>query len=142
MTVDLAAPRVGDAIPGTRKTIYQRALDETQFSADSIHSNDYTRTKGYPGALVSAYVLNGYMSEMMVNLFGWSWFSSGRISLTFIGKGVQQGDQVVCGGQVKAVEDGPDGRRIILEIWMDKADGARPVIGEASAIWAPQPAAS
>ena len=137
MTVDLADLRVGDAIPGTRKTIYQRALAESQFSKDSIHNDDYTRTKGYPGALVSAYVLAGYMSELMVNLFGWSWFSTGRIGLTFIGKGVQQGDPVTCGGRVKALEDGPDGRRVVVEIWMDKEDGGRPVIGEASAIWAP-----
>jgi hypothetical protein len=137
MAVDLWVPRVGDAIAGTRKTIYQRALAESQFSADSIHNDDYTRTKGYPGALVSAYVLNGYMSEMMVNLFGWSWFSTGRISLTFIGKGVQQGDPVVCGGRVKAVQGHPDGPRVFVDTWMDKADGTRPVIGEASAVWAP-----
>ena len=136
MPVDLAAPRVGDAIPGARKTIYQRALAESRFSDDSIHNDDYTRTKGYPGALVSAYVLNGYMSEMMVNLFGWSWFSTGKIALTFVGKGVQQGDPVVCGGRVKAIE----GDRVVVEIWMDKEDGSRPVIGEASAVWAPNAA--
>ncbi len=135
MAVDLAELRVGDAIPGTHKTIYQRALAENQFSPDSIHNDDYTRAKGYPGALVSAYVLNGYMSEMMVRLFGWSWFSTGRIDLTFIGKGVQQGDRVTCGGCVKALEDAPNGRRVIVEIWMDKEDGGRPVVGEASAIW-------
>jgi hypothetical protein len=136
MVVDLRSPRVGDTIPGTRKTIYQRALAESRFSADSIHNDDYTRTKGYPGALVSAYVLNGYMSEMMVNLFGWSWFSTGRISLTFIGKGVQQGDAVACDGRVTAIDDHPDGSRVFVDIWMDKTDGTRAVVGEASAVWA------
>ena len=136
MVVDLAEFSVGDAIPGTRKTIYQRALAEIQFTSESIHNDDYTRAKGYPGALVSAYVLNGYMSEVMVNLFGWSWFSTGRINLTFVGKGVQQGDAVACGGRIKALEDGPGGRRIVVEVWMDKEDGTRPVVGEASAVWA------
>ncbi len=135
MALELAEPRLGDPVPSTRKTIYQRALVEATFSAESIHNDDYTRAKGYPGALVSAYVLNGYMSEMLVAFFGWTWFTSGHIALTFIGKGVQQGDEVVCGGRIKSIEDGAEGRRVILDIWMDKADGARPVIGEASAIW-------
>jgi hypothetical protein len=138
MTETRLIPVVGDPVPGTRKTIFQRALAESQFSADSIHNDDYTRTKGYPGALVSAYVLAGYMSEMLVGFFGWSWFSTGHIKLTFVGKGVQQGDEAVCGGRVTAVEDTPEGWRVLVEVWMDKPGGARPVVGEASAIWAPE----
>lgn len=34
-----------------------------------IHNDSYTKAAGYPGALVSAYVLAGYMSELLVNFF-------------------------------------------------------------------------
>jgi hypothetical protein len=136
MGADSEHARVGDELETCEKVIYQRALAEREFSAESIHNDDYTRRRGYPGALVSAYVLCGYMSEPLVRFFGTSWFTTGQISLRFIGKGVQQHDLVRCGGTVREiVPDGePVGRRVFLDIWMEKADGARPVIGTASAI--------
>jgi hypothetical protein len=78
------------------------------------------------------------MSEPMVRLFGESWFTSGKISLTFIGKGVQQGDAVTIGGRVTDVRTVAGGAEVHLELWMDKADGARPVIGRASGLIASQ----
>jgi hypothetical protein len=128
--------RVGDELETCEKVIYQRALAEREFSAESIHNDDYTRRQGYPGALVSAYVLCGYMSEPLVRFFGMSWFTTGEISLRFIGTGVQQHDLVRCGGTVREIvpDGGSSGRRVFLDIWMEKTDGARPVIGTASAI--------
>ncbi len=128
--------RIGDQLEAREKIIYQRALAEREFSAESIHNDDYTRRQGYPGALVSAYVLCGYLSEPLVRFFGASWFTSGEISLRFIGEGVQQHDLVRCGGTVRdIVSDGDHlDRRVFLDIWMEKANGVRPVVGTASAI--------
>jgi hypothetical protein len=128
--------RVGDQLETCEKVVYQRALAEREFSAESIHNDDYTRRQGYPGALVSAYVLCGYLSEPLVRFFGASWFTSGEISLRFIGKGVQQHDLVRCGGTVREITPDDDHlhRRVVLDIWMEKANGVRPVIGTASAI--------
>lgn len=120
--------QVGDEIPPLDKVVYQRALDEREFSEDSIHNDDHTRQHGYPGALVSSYVLCGYMSEPMVELFGASWFTTGKIRLTFIGTGVQQGDPVRIGGRVKEI----DGGRATVELWMEKEDGGTAAVGEAS----------
>ena len=137
---DAEHARVGDQLETREKVVYQRALAERAFSAESIHNDDYTRRQGYPGALVSAYVLCGYMSEPLVRFFGASWFTSGEISLRFIGKGVQQHDLVRCGGIVREIAPDSDHqrRRVFLDIWMEKADGVRPVIGTASAI-VPEP---
>lgn len=130
-----ATAQVGDRLDFPEKVIYQRALAEREFSSESIHNDDYTRRQGYPGALVSAYVLCGYMSEPLVEFFGPSWFTSGEIALKFVGKGVQQGDLVRPGGTVREIAEEGDGtRRIFLDLWMDKPDGARPVVGTASAL--------
>jgi hypothetical protein len=131
-----ARPQAGYQLPQLEKTIFQRALAERSFSEDSIHNNDYTTQHGYPGALVSAYVLAGYMSEPMVTFFGKSWFTTGEIALRFIGKGVQQGNKVTIGGAVREVQEAADGAspRVVLDIWMEKDGGVRPVIGTASAV--------
>ncbi len=135
--IDAAADlQQGYQLPSIEKTIFQRALAERDFSKDSIHNDAYTKQQGYPGALVSAYILAGYMSEPMVSFFGSSWFTSGEMSLRFIGKGVQQGDRVSCGASVREVQAGGAGAapRVMLDVWMEKADGTRPVLGTASAI--------
>src|ERR1700684_2326862 len=137
--VDRAADlHVGYQLPPVEKTIYQRALAERSFSADSIHNDQYTTQHGYPGALVSAYILAGYMSEPMVTFFGKSWFTTGEIALRFIGKGLQQGDQVTCGASVREISNASPGEspRVIFDVWMEKDGGIRPVQGTASALLA------
>jgi hypothetical protein len=129
------AIRVGDDIPATHKIVYQRALAEREFSVDSIHSDGHTRQHGYPGALVSAYVIAGYITEPLVRFFGESWLTTGTYKLKFIGKGLQQGDPITCGAVVTGIEKLADGdQRLSLEVWIEKDGGVRPVIGQASAI--------
>jgi hypothetical protein len=127
--------RLGMEIPPLTKTAYQRALDELSFSGDSIHNDAYTRRQGYGGALMSAYVLCGYMSELMVNFFGHHWMRGSRISLTFINGGVQQGDRITCRGRVTAATEYEDGLRVKAEIWMEKGEPSKKVVvGAASAV--------
>jgi hypothetical protein len=128
--------QVGDQLPPVEKTIFQRALAERSFSADSIHNNEYTTKHGYPGALVSAYVLAGYMSEPMAEFFGKSWFTTGEIALRFTGKGLQQADRVTCGAAVREVGNASPGEppRVVFDVWMEKVGGIRPVQGTASAL--------
>jgi len=126
--------RVGKKIPQVRKISYQRSLDETVFLPDSIHNNDYTRTKGYAGALTSSYVLCGYMSEMLMNFFGPSWLKGGKISLKYIGGGVQQGDEITCRGVIAERTEEEDGIRLKLDIWMEKGEGIKVAVGTASGV--------
>jgi hypothetical protein len=132
-----AAPRIvapGVQLEPTRKKIFQRSFVTKTYGRDSIHNDEYTRKNGYPGALISAYVLSGMVSELLVNFFGESWVTTGKYHLKFIGKGLQQGNVVQCGGVVTAVEDcGGGDRRVCFDVWIEK-DGSRPVIGTASGI--------
>jgi hypothetical protein len=112
----------GLEIPGTDKVVYQRALERSTFSDDSSHNDDNARKFGYPGALVSAYVLSGLMSEPLVSFFGAAWFTGGSLALTFVGKGVQQGDRVAIRGTITGVEPGDDGTLVTADISMTKGD--------------------
>ncbi len=125
---------VGSEIPAVRKVSYQRSLDENVFAADSIHNNGYTQSKGYAGALTSSYVLCGYMSELLVNFFGAGWLQGGRISLTFIDGGVQQGDEITCRGVIVERVEEEDGVRLEVDIWMEKGEGVKVAVGKASGV--------
>lgn len=122
----------GTPIASIHKRAYQRALDESRFASNSIHNDAYTRKHGYAGALMSAYVLCGYMSELLVAHFGPSWLQGGWFGVTFINGGVQQGDAIILGGSVERVVQSPDGARQELAIWIDKGDGKRVVSGRAT----------
>lgn len=125
---------VGGEIPPLRKVAYQRALEELRFSSDSIHNDEYTRSHGYAGALLSAYVLCGYMSELVVGFFGCDWLRGSELSLTFINGGVQQGDEVTCRGRITGRTKREDGVQIDLEVWMEKGAATKVVVGKASGV--------
>jgi hypothetical protein len=124
---------VGHAIPSTEKVVYQRALERSTFSDDSSHNDDNAKKFGYPGALVSAYVLSGLMSEPLVSLFGAAWFTGGSLALTFVGKGVQQGDRVAIGGTITGVEAGDGGTVVTADVSMVKG-GVVVVVGQARCV--------
>jgi hypothetical protein len=126
--------KVGSEISPVSKVSYQRSLDENVFMPDSIHNDDYTRTKGYAGALTSSYVLCGYMSEMLVNFFGAGWLKGGKIALTYIDGGVQQGDRITCHGVIMEGIEEEDGIRLNLDLWMEKGEGVKVAVGKASGV--------
>ena len=61
---------VGMEVPPIKKVAYQKALDIGNFLPDSSHKDNYAQSKGYPSALLSGYILCGYINEFLVNSFG------------------------------------------------------------------------
>jgi len=123
---------VGREIPPLTKIAYQRALHEQTFLTDSIHDDNYARSHGYAGALVSGYTLNEYMSQMLIDFFGPNWLRGGVISQDFIDGGVQEGDKITCRARiVRMVEEGTS-LRLDLDIWMEKSREVKVLVGQAS----------
>ena len=121
-------------IPSLRKTAYQRELHEQVFPATSIHNPAYARSKSYAGALVSGYVLGCYMSEMLLSFFGPNWLRGGAFEVTFINGGVQEGDEVICRGAVVERSREAVSIRANLDVWIEKGQGVKVVVGKASGI--------
>jgi len=123
--------QIGMAVPPVRKEAYQRALDVGDFRPGSSHLDGYAQSRGYSGALLSGYLLCGYINEFMVNFFGEKWFYGGEISLAFINKGVRQHDMVTIKGTVVSKNVEKDGVRVNIDFWMEKDDGVKVVVGQA-----------
>jgi 3-hydroxybutyryl-CoA dehydratase len=130
----------GIEIPSVVKVAYQRALHENTFLSDSSHNEEYARSIGYPGRLVSGYVLCAYLSEMLVNFFGPGWLKGGKFSAMFISPGVQEGNVLTCRGIV-ADEVGEESRkRASLDIWIERMPRLKVVVGKASGVLSEAPA--
>jgi len=122
---------IGMEVPPVKKIAYQRALDIGDFREDSSHKDNYAQTKGYPAALLSGYILCGYISEFLVNFFGAGWLKSGQVSLAFV-KAVHQNYEITISGTVKEKKAVRGGAKVTIDFWLESAGGTRHVVGEAS----------
>lgn len=129
-----AKGEAGVEIPSVVKTAYQWSLHEREFLPDSSHNEEYAKSKGYPGRLVSGYVLCAYMTEMLVNFFGPGWLKGGKFSAMFISPGVQEGDVLTCRGIIADEVSEKAGKHVNLNIWIEKMTGLKVVVGKASGI--------
>jgi hypothetical protein len=125
---------IGREIPSITKIAWQRALHEKTFLSDSIHDDKYTRSHGYAGPLVSGYILNEYMSQMLVDFFGPYWLKGGVISQNFINGGVQEGDSLTGYGRIIGMSESKADIRLYLDIWMEKNKGTKILVGKASGL--------
>ena len=122
---------VGMEVPPVIKVAYQKALDVGNFREDSSHKDNYAQTKGYPSALLSGYILCGYISEFLVNFFGAGWLKGGEVSLAFV-KAVHQNYEITIRGTVKEKRAVRGGAKVAIDFWIEGAGGTRHVVGEAS----------
>ena len=123
-------PDPGREIPSFTRIAYQRALDEFPFLDDSSHKDDYARTKGYPAALLSGYVLCGYLSKYFEDFFGPDWFCGGEIELAFI-KAVHQKQPITIRASITEKIGGKDGTRLTLAFRIQQENGSINVKGRA-----------
>jgi hypothetical protein len=125
-----ADPGPGPEIPSFTRIAYQRALDEFPFLDDSSHKDDYARTKGYPAALLSGYVLCGYLSKYFEDFFGPDWFTGGEIELAFI-KAVHQKQPITIRASITEKTAGKDGSHLTLAFLIQQENGPINVKGRA-----------
>jgi acyl dehydratase len=125
--------RVGMELTPLTRAAYQRALDEFPFLPDSSHKDDYARTKGYASALLSGYILCGYISKYMVEFFGPGWLQGGKIELAFV-KAVHQREQITIKATVIEKTEQKDGTLVKLDFWIEKGEGIKVVVGNATGV--------
>ena len=122
---------IGEEIPSVTKTAYMPIDPNTR---NVIHTDDYARDFGMRGALIGGSTLLSYVLEMLYNYFGENWLYHGKIKVSYIGGGAINSDVVTAHGQISAIESEEEGDRLILDVWMEKEDGSKIVIGEANCI--------
>ena len=76
-----------------------------------------------------------FLSQMMTERFGAGWYVGGRMSANLVNV-LWQKEDVTCRGHVTALGGEGAARRAHLQVWCEKPDGAKVVMGSASAIQA------
>ncbi|MYB76909.1 MAG: MaoC family dehydratase [Chloroflexi bacterium] len=100
--------------------------------AKNVHTDlAAARRSGLPTRAASGAMCLGYLTELLVDLFGEAWLSHGELTSKFIGI-VDAGDDIVSKATVTNVEKTKSGVRIFLDVLCENQDGTPVVVGTAS----------
>jgi hypothetical protein len=105
------------------------------FSPGTNYHNDAGEAKklGFPDIVVQGMMPICFLSEFMTRRFGEGWYAGGRMSVNLVNVLWGGDGAAVCRGVVR--EYTPEGarRRAHCEVWAEKPDGTKIIVGTASA---------
>lgn len=94
---------------------------------------EVARKAGLDRLLVQGQQQVGYLTELLTNFFGKSWFVSGYLKVKFI-RPVLVGETLVCRGKIVNKKEENGKVRLELEIWNENSKGELTTVGWANAI--------
>jgi acyl dehydratase len=100
----------------------------------TIHTDlEFAKSCGLPTRAASGAMFEGYLTELMVDLFGESWLRHGKMSLTFIAI-VDPGDTLVPKSVVRSKQAEGSGVGFVMEVWCENQHGNKVVVGTATGL--------
>jgi hypothetical protein len=132
MNATVATP-VGSPLPELRIHATNVSARTDRNFEQNIHDDSTAQRLGFRRGFVAGGQTQAWLGKVIVDYFGAAIFTTGRDQTTYIAP-VFEDDDVVIGGVVKerVPEDG--GVRLVCDIWLEKADGARAIAGSVSAV--------
>jgi acyl dehydratase len=100
----------------------------------SYHTDrEMARALGFPDIVVQGMMSVCFISEIMTRNFGAGWFCGGKLNVSLVNV-VWPNDRLTVRGKMR--EEIPEGSktRVHADVWCEKADGVKTVVGTASAL--------
>ena len=100
----------------------------------NIHTDlEFAKSCGLSERNVSGTMFEGYLTELMIDLFGESWLREGSMSLVFV-RMVNVGETLQAKAVVKSRQVEHSVVRFVMEVWCENKLGEKVVLGTASGI--------
>ena len=97
--------------------------------AKNVHTDlAFAQQSGLPTRAASGAMMQGYLCELMVDLFGAGWLEQGQLSLKFI-RIVDVGDTITARARVSARRPEAGATRFDLQVWCENQRGEHVVVG-------------
>ena len=132
MAVDQAAGP-GTQLPELRVRAQNVQARSGRAEEENIHDDATAQRLGFQRGFVAFGQSLGWMSRMLVGYFGLSYYETGRFECRFRAPIFDDDDVSVRGEITERVEE-PGGVRLVCDVWIEKEDGTRAVVGTASAL--------
>jgi hypothetical protein len=88
---------------------------------------------GFPNIVVQGMMSTCFVSEVMLNAFGEGWLTGGRMSVKLTNV-LWVDETVTAYGKIREELPEGDRTRVLCEVWVDKDDATRVLLGTASAL--------
>jgi acyl dehydratase len=124
----------GPALPEIHKTVDQRRCWMFSGPGANYHTDaEQAKKFGFPNIVVQGMMTTCFAAQVMLEAFGEGFLTGGRMSLKLTNV-LWVDESVTARGRVKErVREGTR-TRVDCEVWVDKDDGTRILLGEASAL--------
>ncbi len=88
---------------------------------------------GFPDIVVQGMLSVCFVAELMTHAFGVGWLLAGKLDVRLVNV-VWVDDVVTTRGKVREEVAEGGRRRVHLDVWCEKADGTKTIVGTASAL--------
>ena len=110
------------------------SLSASGFPRANIHTNDaFARNTGLPGLCASGTQYQGNLVELLIDVFGDRWFTSGRLDARLTSL-VHENVVVTAHASITAKETLADGTKFTADVWSERDDGEKVLVGTASCV--------
>jgi len=124
----------GDDLATLTKTVDERRCWMFSGPGRNYHTDrEQAQKLGFPNIVVQGMMSTCFVSQLLQDHFGEGWLRGGRMSVKLTNV-LWVDETVQVRGRIK--EEVPEGTRtrVHCEVWIDKTDGTRILVGEASAL--------
>jgi acyl dehydratase len=124
----------GEELPALRKTVNLDMCVAFSGPGKNYHTDpEMARALGFPDVVVQGMMSICFLSELMTRAFGLGWFHGGKLNVNLVNV-LWGGEDVAAHGRLSGAE--PEGRRerVKVDVWCEKPDGTKTVVGKASAL--------
>jgi len=98
----------------------------------NIHTDlAFARNCGLSAQAASGAMFEGYLAELMIDLFGLQWLTNGKINLVFV-KTVTPGEILTAKALVAEKKPIAAGVEFVLDVWCENGLGDKVVLGTAT----------
>lgn len=142
MTIITREMQKGYKVSGHLKTITEERVcafsggfhQAPDYPKKNIHTDlEFAKSCGLPSRAASGAMFEGYLAELMIDLFGENWLTGGKMSLTFIAI-VDIGDALLSRAIVQSKQVEGLGVRFALSVWCENQRGDKVVVGTAAGL--------
>jgi acyl dehydratase len=130
----VAGEAPGPELPAVEKTITIEMCQAFSGPHRSYHTDrEMAQAMGFPDIVVQGMMSVCFLSELMTRSFGAGWFCGGRLDVNLVNV-VWPNDRLRVRSKVR--EEVPEGSktRVHVDIWCEKPDGVKTIVGTASAL--------
>ena len=116
------------------KTISLEMCHAFSGPARNYHNDrELARALGFPDVVVQGMMSICFVSELMTRGFGAGWFLGGKLDVSLVNV-VWGEDRLAVRGRVREELPEGDHTRVVCDVWCEKPDGVKTLVGTASAL--------